>query len=147
MCPVCAVAVVGGLGISRALGVDDLVVSVWIGGLILSLSFWLINFLKKKKSEFPISRFQFPIILAMYAFVLIPLYYTKTIGIWGNTFWGVDKIIFGTAAGSVAFLKGIWIDKLQRKKFGKQFFNFQKVVFPVLALVILSAVFFLITNS
>jgi len=83
----------------------------------------------------------------MYALVLLPLYYTKTIGIWGNTFWGVDKIIFGTAAGSVAFLKGIWIDKLQRKKFGKQFFNFQKVVFPVLALVILSAVFFLITNS
>src|SRR3990172_4136169 len=75
VCPVCTVAVGAGLGISRALGIDDTVTSVWIGGLILSMSFWLIDWLKKKKTEFPISNqqgwpsfayFQFPIFLVMY---------------------------------------------------------------------------------
>jgi hypothetical protein len=42
--------------------------------------------------------------------------------------------------GTVIFLMGVGADKLQRKKYSKIFFPYQKVVFPVLALLILSLI-------
>src|SRR3972149_11759116 len=49
VCPVCTIAVGAGLGISRWLGIDDAVSGVWVGGIILSSSFWLLDWLVKKK--------------------------------------------------------------------------------------------------
>src|SRR3989344_4306223 len=49
VCPVCTVAVVAGLGVSRTLGIDDVVTSIWIGGLILSMAFWTIDWIEKSK--------------------------------------------------------------------------------------------------
>ena len=82
----------------------------------------------------------------MYLFVLIPLKLDGTIGIVRNTMWGIDKIILGITIGSTALLLGALADKYQRVKFKKIFFPYQKVVFPVLALVISSLVFYLITG-
>ena len=48
MCPLCTVTVVAGLGISRLLGIDDVVSAIWIGALILSLSFVTIAWIAKK---------------------------------------------------------------------------------------------------
>lgn len=59
-----------------------------------------------------------------------------------NTLWGVDKIFLGIVAGSVAFMIGIWADKYQRKVKEKIFFPFQKVIFPVVALMTASLIFF-----
>lgn len=146
VCPICTVAVGAGLGVSRALGVDDTVTSVWIGGLILSSSFWIIDLIKKKKPEFPILNFQFAIIFLMYLIVIFPLYWSKIIGLPFNQIMGVDKILFGTLVGSIVFLVGMWIDKMQRKKYGKQFFQYQKVVFPLTSLIITSAVLYLVTK-
>ena len=36
LCPVCAIAVGAGIGVSRWLGVDDTITGVWVGGLIVS---------------------------------------------------------------------------------------------------------------
>ncbi|OGM20221.1 hypothetical protein A2714_02395 [Candidatus Woesebacteria bacterium RIFCSPHIGHO2_01_FULL_38_9] len=138
VCPICTIAVGAGLGLSRWLGIDDAVSSIWIGGLILSSSFWIIDYLKKKKPEFPISNFQFPIIFLMYLLVLLPLWYQGIIGHPLNTIIGIDKVIFGTALGSIMFLVGMWADKKVRKIKGKQLFQYQKVVFPVISLVITS---------
>lgn len=86
-------------------------------------------------------------ILVMYGLVFVPLFFTHTIGIKGNSLWGIDKIILGTAVGSVAFLIGMWADKRVRKvRDGKQLFPFQKVVFPVLSLILSSLVFYLVTK-
>jgi hypothetical protein len=82
----------------------------------------------------------------MYLFVLIPLKLDHTIGIYKNTILGIDKIIFGIIIGSVALLLGSLGDKLQRRKFKKIFFPFQKVVFPVLLLIIASVIFFFLTK-
>ena len=83
----------------------------------------------------------------MYLFVLIPMKLDHMIGIALNKLWGIDKIILGVFAGSIVFLIGIWADKKARKMHGgKQFFIFQKVVFPVLALLITSLIFFFITR-
>ena len=141
MCPVCTVTVIAGLGISRLLGIDDLVTAIWIGGLILSLSFITINWISKKWPKLKSKYYYFPTFVLMYLFVLIPLKLDGTIGIVRNTMWGVDKIILGITIGSAALLLGALVDKYQRVKFKKIFFPYQKVVFPVLALIISSLVF------
>jgi len=140
ICPVCTVAVAAGLGLSRYLGIDDAVSSIWIGGLILSVSFWSIDWLGKKKVNF--KYLNLLVIAFWYALTLIPLQLTGIMGHPFNTIRGVDKILFGTAVGSVFFLLGMWADKKVREKRGKQLFAFQKVVFPVTALAIISLVMY-----
>ena len=147
MCPVCTVTVIAGFGLSRILGIDDLITSIWIGGFILSFSFVTINWINKKWPKLSISDYKFIIIVLMYLLVLIPLKLNGAIGIARNTLWGIDKILFGTAVGSIAFLIGIWTDKKIRKVRGKQLFIYQKVAFPILGLILTSAVFYLITNG
>jgi hypothetical protein len=146
MCPVCTVTVIAGLGISRLLGIDDLITSVWIGAFILSFSFITIDWINKKWPKLLIVNYKLLIIALMYLFVLIPLKLGGTIGIIRNTLWGIDKIFLGIFAGSAVFLIGIWADKFQRKKFKKIFFPFQKVVFPVLTLTVTSLIFYFITR-
>ncbi len=142
MCNVCTVTVIAGLAISRLLGIDDLITSIWIGGFILSFSFMTMRFLTGKWPELKAERFHVPITLLLYLLVLIPLKWNGSIGIAGNVFWGIDKIILGIIIGSITFLAGIGADKLQRRLYKKIFFPFQKVVFPVFALIIASLVFF-----
>lgn len=142
VCPICTVAVGAGLGLSRYLGIDDAVSSIWIGGIILSSSFWLVDWMYKKFSE-KLKKYEektvtYITIISMYALVIIPLWYGKIIGHPFNTILGIDKIIFGTALGSFVFLFGMWADKKVRKIKGKQLFQYQKVVFPVVSLVITS---------
>jgi hypothetical protein len=146
MCPVCTVTVIAGLGISRLLGIDDTISSIWIGGLILSLSFITITWIAKKWPKFNPKYYTVPTFVLMYLFVLIPLKEGHIIGIVGNTILGIDKIVFGIFVGSITLLAGAFLDKLQRKKFPKIFFAFQKVVFPIVALIISSVIFYYITR-
>lgn len=146
MCPVCTVTVGAALGISRLLGVDDTVTGVWIGGLILSLSFVTINWLMARFPKLDRIITSIVVIILMYTLTLIPLYYTKFIGLPHNTFWGIDKIVFSVGIGSVVFLKGVYLDKLLRKKYEKQFIQFQKVILPVAMLTIASVIFFFLTK-
>jgi len=145
VCPICTVVVVGGLGISRWLGIDDVVTSVWIGGLILSSGFWFSNWIQKRKWPIP-----FPDItsLAIFYLLTIPsLYWGHFIGLKGNTLWGTDKVLLGTIIGSIAFLIGMGADKLLRKiNHGHVYIYFQKVIMPVLMLALASLGLFLITS-
>jgi hypothetical protein len=147
MCPVCTVTVIAGLGLSRILGIDDLITSIWIGAFILSFSFITINWIAKKWPKLKQKYYYFPTIILMYLFVLIPLKLDHVIGIKLNAIWGLDKIVFGIIIGSIVFLIGVWADKFQRKKYKKIFFPFQKVVFPVLALFITSLIFYFVTKT
>jgi hypothetical protein len=142
VCPICTVAVGAGLGLSRWLGIDDAVSSIWIGGLLMSVSFWSIDWLGKKNfkilrklSKNRIAALSF---IFWYALTIIPLWMGGVIGHPLNTILGIDKIIFGTVLGSLGFLAGVWIDKKVRKIKGKQLFVYQKVVFPTISLVLLS---------
>ncbi|OGM29067.1 hypothetical protein A2962_04220 [Candidatus Woesebacteria bacterium RIFCSPLOWO2_01_FULL_39_61] len=141
VCPICTVAVGAGLGLSRYLGIDDAVSSIWIGGLILSSSLWLTDWLKKRfvhlRGEIG-SHLGYYVTAFMYLIVLVPLWFSKVIGHPYNTILGIDKILFGTTLGSIMFLVGIWADKKVRKTKAKQLFQYQKVVFPVVSLVLTS---------
>lgn len=145
VCPICTVAVAGGLGISRWLGIDDAVTGVWVGGLVLSSAFWLSDFIRKKNWKIPYP--DFVSIILFYLLVIPPLYWANYIGLPNNSLWGIDKVLLGTIVGSIAFLGGMATDReLRRVNDGQQLVYFQKVIMPVLMLTLLSFGLFIITK-
>jgi len=144
VCPLCTIAAAGGIEVTRLLGVDDLISSIWIGGLIVSMGLWLADFLAKKKILRPILR-EFLSLLLFYLLTIPFLYWGKMIGIAGNTFLGVDKIVFGIGVGSITFSIGVFLDNFLRKiNSGKVFIYYQKVILPILFLTIASLIFYII---
>jgi hypothetical protein len=142
VCPVCTIAVGACLGLSRWLGVDDLISGVWIGGLIVSFIAWTIDWLNKKNIRFMFRKIIIAILF--YAIIIAPLYKTGIIGHPYNKFWGIDKLVFGIISGSTVFLISIWFnDFLKKKNQGKVYFPFQKVVIPLVSLAINSLIFWL----
>jgi len=142
-CPVCTVAVAGGVGLCRYSGVDDLISGTWIGALLMSLTIWTIEELNKRKIKF---LFRKPLIFIFwYGITIFPLMKIGIVGHPQNKFLGIDKLIFGIISGSIALLLSFFIDSYLRKKNqGKVIFKFQKVVIPVSLLVFLSLIFFAI---
>lgn len=146
VCPICTIAVAGGLGVSRYLGIDDSIIGVWSGGLMVSLTLWTIDWLSKKEWKIleKINK-NTRLLLAFSFWILLtypPLFWSGIIGHPFNTILGIDKLIFGSILGLIAFLIGFYLDKKVREIKGKQLFNFQKVAFPVASLLIFSLVLY-----
>ncbi len=148
VCPVCTVAVVGGLGLSRFLGIDDSISGVWVGGLILSMSFWMVDwvtkkgYLKKLIKDVESRMLVLVSFASLYAVTFIPMFATNFIGHPVNKILGIDKLVFGSIIGTAAFILGVYLDAKERKIKGKQLFQFQRVVFPVVALIIASIILY-----
>lgn len=145
VCPLCTVALAGGLEITRILGVDDTIAGLWIGGLIVSFSLWLADWLSKKKL-FQNGWREFVSLVLFYLLTLPFLFWSKMIGIPGNKFLGVDKIIFGLILGSLVFGFGVIFERYLKKiNGGKVIIYYQKVLIPLFLLTIASLVLFLVT--
>lgn len=146
ICPVCTVAVGAGLGLSRWLGIDDTISGIWIGGILISVTTWTIEWLKKKNFNSRIA--DILIAIGFYALTLVPLYFMGIFFHPGNQFWGLDKLILGIIAGSVLFYSGVILHfYLKRRNGGQSYFPFQKVACPLLPLLAASAVFYFITKQ
>jgi len=146
VCPICTIAVGTGVGLSRWLGIDDTITGLWIGGLTVSLITWTISWLDKKSIKFKGKTLV--IVLFYYALIVVPLYF---MGIMGNPenscSCGLDKLLIGIAIGSIAFWFGArWYYYLKTKNHDKAYFPFQKVVMPILPLIILSIIFYFLTR-
>lgn len=136
-CPVCIVTVGGGMFLAERLGIDDFLVSLWISGLNVAISFWLAPKIKNRV-------FGNPVILSflMYELTLSYFIFTQQTGSIGNQLLGLDKIIFGQTLGLFIWFLGIFIDRYSRKlNGGKILFPYQKVVFPVGILILLTVLF------
>jgi len=145
-CPVCTVAVIGGVGLARWLKIDDTITGLWIGGLLVSTSIWTINWLKSKKWDFSFSDYIIPI--TYYAATIIPLYYYEIIGHPNNMFWRVDKLILGLIFGSIFFYAAVLrYAEIKKQNKGHAQFPYQRVVIPVGVLIVLSAIFFFLTGG
>jgi len=143
VCPLCVVAVGAGLGLSRWFGVDDVITSMWIGALLYSLSMWTISWLEKKGWAFKLYRLAS--FLFYYLLTLVPLYYYQIIGHPYNQIFGIDKIIFGAALGTIIFFASYQLHLYLKKRNGdKVFFNYQKVIIPVSVLFIISLIIYFI---
>lgn len=142
VCPICVVAVAGGLGLSRWFKVDDVVSSIWIGALLMALVLWTISWLRKKKWNFKFS--DIVVFLLYYLFTYIPLYFAKIIG-QGNNILGMDKVLFGSILGTLIFIFSLWFNNyLKIKNNGKGYFYYQKVVVPFAVLILSSLIAYFI---
>ncbi|MEI6529617.1 MAG: hypothetical protein WCN88_04490 [Candidatus Falkowbacteria bacterium] len=146
ICPVCVVAVGAGLGLSEYLGIDDSIAGVWIGGMMVSLIAWTINWLNKKNWKFGNKDLRDILItIAYYVMVIWPLLAKDMIGHPWNKLFGIDKLALGITVGSLGFLLAtLWYSDIKKKNDGHAQFPFQKVAWPVGALIILSFVFYLL---
>lgn len=142
-CPVCVVTVGGGLFIAKKLGIDDLLVSIWLSGLNTALAFWIASAMKRKVLN---SGWLWS--FALYVFTLVYVMMTKQTGHRGNTFLGVDKIIFGMTLGFIVSLGAVITDKLIRQNNnGKVRFYYQKVIIPICFFLLTTGIFSLLITS
>jgi len=142
ICPLCTIAVGAGIGLFEWLGISDLISGLWVGGLIVSLSFWTANWLNRKGWRFPLQG------LAMLVFysviIILPLYYPMGyIGRPNHTLWHIDILLLGIIIGAIVFFcASILHFYLKIRNQSKVYFPLQKVVLPVLPLVLLSIIFY-----
>ena len=146
-CPVCTVAAASAVGMSRWIGVDDTISGLWLGALTVSMIGWTINWLKKKN----ISKWYYNVLSAIiyYVLILIPFWKTDIISFHpANMLWGVDKLLLGIVIGSVFFYfaHSLYLI-LKEKNGGHAHFPFEKIVFPVGTLLILTTIFYFITKK
>lgn len=146
VCPVCTVAVGTGIGFSRWLGIDDSITGLWLGGLIVSLIIWTLNWFDKKNLHF-YGR-TIITVCVYYFFVIVSFYLFGVMDNCLDTFRFFGKVInrlwVGMAIGSIAFWFGAsCYSYLKKRNHGKAYFPFQKVVMPIIPLIILSIIFYL----
>ena len=143
VCPVCVVAIGAGLGLSRWLGIDDLVSSVWIGAFLIAVISWTLSFMKKRKWDFQDDGIV--VTLAYLVLTIIPLYYAGIIGHPLNQIWGLDKIIVGSIIGTIVLYLGSWLNLyLKKLNNDKVFFAYQRVAVPVTFLILASLIIYLL---
>ncbi|MBN2884710.1 hypothetical protein JXE04_02180 [Patescibacteria group bacterium] len=148
VCPVCIVAVGAGLGLSEYLGIDDSIAGVWIGGLLIGMSVWTINYVQKKQW---LNKYQqirdYLIFLAYYLMVIWPLYKKGFIGNPFNKLFGLDKLLLGVVVGGIVFPLAVrFYEIIKQRNGGRAHFPFEKVAIPVGALAILSFIFYFLTK-
>jgi len=142
VCPVCTVAVGAGLGMAQYLGIDDSISGVWIGGLIISLIIWTIDWLDKKDIRF-IGR-KILVVAGYYLLIVGPLWWKGFIAQNPvNTLCGIDRLLFGIILGSILFSAGVILHNFIRKRNDStSYFKGQKIVFGIAPLVIASLILY-----
>lgn len=142
-CPVCAVVIVSGLSISRFFGVKDCVVGIWLGALLLAISSGLVLLLKKKNIN---NIFLNILIYVLDYCMLIPLYMGEIPQLIFNAkqILFIDEFLFSVVSGSLVLFFSSKLYYYMKNENGKPHFPFEKVVLPVVGLIILSIVMSLV---
>ncbi|MDR2685745.1 MAG: hypothetical protein LBB23_03165 [Rickettsiales bacterium] len=144
VCPVCTVAVGGGLIFAREFGIDDIISGLWAGALTLSVAMWIANYMKRRgvKASWPYVLD----LVGMYALTM-SVYALPGIDFGAHTLWGVDKLLLGILTGSVVFWVSVfWYARIKKNNGGHAIFPFQKVVMPIAALSLATLIFWLIVG-
>lgn len=140
VCAMCTLATCAGVGLSRWMGIDDLITGLWIGGFLASMIMAIsIHYDKKKGHSWIRDAF---IAASFYSFVIGGLYASKMIGQPANTFCCMDKLLFGIITGSIILILSNSAYEIIKKRNGsKPHFPYQKVFLPISALLIVSLIF------
>ena len=134
-CAVCTVAVAAGLEIARKLGVDDGVIAVWAGALLTLIGYWTILWFDKKGWNFKgrnllLMLLSFSMIFAVYWKDLV--YTPKPILI-----FYLDPFLFCGIVGALLLIySSVFYQWMKKRNGGHAHFPFEKVVLPVVALII-----------
>ena len=135
-CPACLVTIGGSVLLSRYLGIDDLIIGIWVGGFIISFGLWTAKFIKKNY----IKGQKWIITTVLWITTVWSLKLAKFIGNPTCKIHGHDKLLTGIEVGTVVFLMAYGLDlllrKYNKKNPGKAMFPYQKVILPVVLLLI-----------
>lgn len=137
-CPVCAIAIGGGVALSHYLGIDDIATGVWAGGLVVAFGLWMSNLIKRTffKGQ------RWAIVAFLWITTVLALKQAHFIGSPTCKIHGHDKLLTGIIAGTIACLLGYFLDillrKLNKKNPGKVFVPYQRVILPVVLLIIVT---------
>lgn len=148
VCPLCTVAVAAGVGVLESYGVDKIIIGLWFGALIVSSIAWMIDWMNRKNIHFLFRKIL--IILSFYAIFIIPLYYLKAGGtvVMGSGIGevlGIDRLLFGVILGTIIFISAIFANNYLKKiNDGKVMIFWQKVIVPVVFLIISSIIAWLL---
>lgn len=141
-CPICVVTVGGGMLIAKKLGVDDLLVSLWISGLNTAISFWLANGMKDKALKPRLLHNPWLLSFLMLLLTLSYFQFTGQLGHPSNKILGWDKILLGQTLGMLAMFLGNFVYGYTKYRNGNRtLFPYAKVVFPLGILTVVTLVF------
>jgi len=102
-CPLCTAAAAGAVGVARFYGVDDAIMGVLIGGLIVSSALWLNNWMKKKGWTFMQMQGTSIVTLSL----IITIISFKIGGLFtGLMLWGMPRLLAGMLFGTGAVMIG-----------------------------------------
>jgi uncharacterized membrane protein (UPF0136 family) len=127
----------GGFVWARQLGIDDIVVGIWVGGFILAISMWLskkatLRGIKNKWIFLAIGAFPVAIVFSMLLF--IPGLFE-----FGNKLFGMERLWLGIIIGSVVFWLSKFTDKvLLKSNKGIQLFPIQNIILSVSFILLVS---------
>ena len=133
-CPVCVITVGGGLLLAKKLGIDDLLVAIWISGLNTAMAFYLVKLIKNKL-------FNNPYIMSLIFFTLTIIYLSVTnqLNHIGNQIAGIDKVFLGMTIGLITFYISQMIDYgIRDKQTRKPRIPYQKVIIPISCLILIT---------
>jgi len=138
VCLVCSAGIIVGLGLSRWLKVDDSISGLWIGALLLTISFWTNDWLFKKREKKPMIVLFITLVLYWF-FTITSLYKANIINDYCLKMFGLNRLVFGSLLGILATSIALVTEKILRQRGnGKALFPYQKVILPISLLVILS---------
>ena len=154
-CPLCTAAAGVGVEITRIYGIDDSIVGLFLGALIVSTSLWFNKWLKKK-INIPLQGFL--VVFASFLLTIAPLYLAGVIknfeavkavpslSMLGLNVFGIDRLLFGSIIVTLfVFASFSLSDHIKRKK-DKVLFPYQGISFMILTLLILSNIFWIINR-
>lgn len=155
-CPLCTGAAVAGVEVARLTGLDDSIVGLLLGAVILSSSLWFNKWLKKK-INFPLQ--EIAIVIISFLMIAIPMYYTSIIinfdmvrsmpdyhSMLGFGVFGIDKLLLGMIIGTLALWFAFTLSDSIKAQRGRVLWPYQGLSFMFIALVILSTVFWMLTK-
>ena len=161
-CPLCTAAAGAGVAAARFYGVDDSVVGLFLGALIVSSALWFDRMLKKK-IDWPFQ--QALLVIVSFLLLAVPFYQSDVItdfqmvksmpahhgitglGVFGLSQFGFDKLMFGMIIGSLSVWAAFALSDYIKKKRGKVLWPYQGFSFMMIVLAILSLLFWLVIRG
>lgn len=154
-CPLCTAAAGAGVAVARFYGVDDSIVGLLLGAVIVSSALWFGKWMKKK--DYGIKIPGFILVIASFLIFAVPFYYAGLItnfdmvksmpehhSMLGLGVFGIDKLLFGMILGSLVIWGVFSFSDHITKKRGKRLLDYQGLIFMLAVLVIFSGILYLI---
>lgn len=140
-CPLCTAGVLGGLTLTRWLGVDDIYSGLWFGALIGSLSFWFGGSVKKRYLPYQ----EYVLFFLAFLLTTVPFLYSGLSNPHVPRILGVNRLFAGMVLGGIVFLLSSCLDKaVRRVNKGHSLFPYQGVIMTLGSVIVAAGVTYLL---